>query len=104
MEYLFTFLFVGGCQTIWHKYNMDKRMEELGNHLYQFKYTKRMGKFIHGMSQCEFCMDHHIAVPIIIATYFVIDPHWTMIFWPFTMAQLKQIIPSTNENDSTQQT
>ncbi len=82
-EFIYFILIHWGVLVIAYKYEIKSRIQRLSN--------KMRWKFLHELSECEFCIEHHLA--IVPSVLFAIGfGEWFYLLFPFMGASLFNFI------------
>lgn len=83
------FLTHWGVMVVLYKYNVRGVICSISQ-----KFKSRFGKFLHLLSECEFCIEHHVGVLVALVMIIVFFRSWLLIqvIYPFMSAALMNII------------
>jgi hypothetical protein len=81
---IFAFLVFWSLKVIWEKYNIQYKIGELS--------LKFNSKLLHEISECQFCLEHHLAVVPVLISFLFFKPEWMDIFMPLMIAGLSNLI------------
>lgn len=85
-KFLAFFLVHWAVLIVWYKYNMTKRLEDYSN--------EKENKFLYELSTCEFCVEHHLAVPLMGVLFLIFEPDWVYLIYPLMSSALSNILKS----------
>ena len=83
-DLFFTVLFTNGLSVIWNKYNLTGALSDLS--------MKVKSRFIYNLSNCEFCIEHHLAIIPTVILILMINFTVEHTFIPFITSSLLQLI------------
>lgn len=83
-KYIFIFLVFWGFKVIAIKYSLQEKIGTLS--------MKWRSRFLHEISECAFCFEHHLAIiPVLISILFF-QITWIDIFTPVMVAAMSNIL------------
>jgi len=88
-EFLIYILICHGLATMFYKFKIDDWIKGK---------SKYLGVFFYELSECRFCMNHHIAVIPAIGFWFLMDADWFILAYPMCYTAFMDIMRN-NENN-----
>jgi len=86
---LYFFLFHYGIMFILKKNNIVRRLNTLSRMTRRFS---KLSEFIYDVSECNFCLSHHIGLLIIITLFFIFKLDYIYLTYPLMSSSIMNII------------
>ena len=84
MTFITYFLIHWGVMVILYKYNLPSLIAKLANQINV--------RFFHSLSECEFCIEHHVGIIVMGLFLPFVGIEWMYLIFPFMSASLMNII------------
>ena len=95
INYIIYFLIHWGVMVIALKYNVKNAIYRTA---LKIQNKKTLSRLIYDMSECEFCISHHIGIFVIFPVFAFLGFNWYLLAYPFMSASLMNIIKTKKIN------
>lgn len=81
------------------KYGVQSWLQRFSQKLGAKKWTQKLGKFIYNVSECSFCLTHHIAVLLLPFLFMENGFNWVFFIFPLMSTGALFLITGHKENE-----
>ncbi len=87
-QFFFNFLLSYSLCIVFYKYKLNNWINQYSNRIK----NENIARFVYSLSQCEFCMDFYISIPMTVLLSVFYPFKWILVFFPLMITSLIQII------------